>query len=187
MGRLRSFRAFLQFLLFWDLLWNTFSLSFYELIIGFPLPIILALAFNEIRTGPFKKMVQTVTYAPHFISVVVMAGMIITFLSPSTGILVQFIKWMGFDAPNFLSDPAWFKTVYVLSGSGKAPDGDHYLSGAVRCRSPAHEAAIVDGASRFKRLLHINLPAILPTITILLILNIGNILTIGFEKYRRTP
>ena len=184
MGRLRSFRAFLQFLLFWDLLWNTFSLSFYELIIGFPLPIILALAFNEIRTGPFKKMVQTVTYAPHFISVVVMAGMIITFLSPSTGILVQFIKWMGFDAPNFLSDPAWFKTVYVLSGvwqsTGWGPLSIWSLSGV---DPQQDEAAIVDGASRFKRLLHINLPAILPTITILLILNIGNILTIGFEKY----
>ncbi|MCI1774173.1 MAG: ABC transporter permease subunit [Paenibacillus lautus] len=178
------FERFFNSYYFWDLLWNTFSLSFYELIIGFPLPIILALAFNEIRTGPFKKMVQTVTYAPHFISVVVMAGMIITFLSPSTGILVQFIKWMGFDAPNFLSDPAWFKTVYVLSGVWQSTGWGTiiYLAALSGVDPQQHEAAIVDGASRFKRLLHINLPAILPTITILLILNMGNILTIGFEK-----
>lgn len=178
------FERFFHSYYFWDLLWNTFSLSFYELIIGFPLPIILALAFNEIRTGPFKKMVQTVTYAPHFISVVVMAGMIITFLSPSTGILVQFIKWMGIDAPNFLSDPAWFKTVYVLSGVWQSTGWGTiiYLAALSGVDPQQHEAAIVDGASRFKRLLHINLPAILPTITILLILNMGNILTIGFEK-----
>ncbi len=178
------FERFFNSYYFWDLLWNTFSLSFYELIIGFPLPIILALAFNEIRTGPFKKMVQTVTYAPHFISVVVMAGMIITFLSPSTGILVQFIKWMGFDVPNFLSDPAWFKTVYVLSGVWQSTGWGTiiYLAALSGVDPQQHEAAIVDGASRFKRLLHINLPAILPTITILLILNMGNILTIGFEK-----
>lgn len=178
------FERFFNSYYFWDLLWNTFSLSFYELLIGFPLPIILALAFNEIRTGPFKKMVQTITYAPHFISVVVMAGMIITFLSPSTGILVQFIKWMGFDAPNFLSDPAWFKTVYVLSGVWQSTGWGTiiYLAALSGVDPQQHEAAIVDGASRFKRLLHINLPAILPTITILLILNMGNILTIGFEK-----
>lgn len=178
------FERFFNSYYFWDLLWNTFSLSFYELLIGFPLPIILALAFNEIRTGPFKKMVQSVTYAPHFISVVVMAGMIITFLSPSTGILVQFIKWMGFDAPNFLSDPAWFKTVYVLSGVWQSTGWGTiiYLAALSGVDPQQHEAAIVDGASRFKRLLHINLPAILPTITILLILNMGNILTIGFEK-----
>lgn len=113
-----------------------------------------------------------------------MAGMIIAFLSPSTGILIKFMEWFGIDAPNFLSDPAWFKTVYVLSGVWQSTGWGTiiYLAALSGVDPQQHEAAIVDGASRFKRLLHINLPAILPTITILLILNMGNILTIGFEK-----
>ena len=109
------FVRFFESYYFWDLLWNTLSISLYELAVGFPIPIILALAFNELKSGFFKKTAQTVTYAPHFISVVVMAGMIITFLSPSTGIVVHLIEWLGFDAPDFLTDPKWFKTMYVLS------------------------------------------------------------------------
>lgn len=169
---------------FWDLLWNTLSLSFYELAIGFPLPIILALAFNEIRNGAFKKTVQTVTYAPHFISMVVMAGMIITFLSPSSGMIVRLIEAFGMEAPAFLTDPRWFKTIYVLSGVWQSTGWGTiiYLAALAGVDPQLHEAAIVDGASRFKRVLHINLPTIIPTITILLILNMGNILGVGYEK-----
>lgn len=178
------FERFFNSHYFWDLLWNTLSISFYELAIGFPLPILLALAFNEIRNGAFKKTVQTVTYAPHFISIVVMAGMIITFLSPSSGMIVRIIEAFGIDAPQFLNDPAWFKTVYVISGVWQNAGWGTiiYLAALSAVDPQLHEAAIVDGASRFKRMLHINLPTIIPTITILLILNMGNILGVGYEK-----
>ncbi|GGA41683.1 sugar ABC transporter permease [Paenibacillus physcomitrellae] len=178
------FERFFHSYYFGDLLWNTFSLSLYELAVGFPLPIILALAFNEVRNGFFKKTVQTVTYAPHFISVVVMAGMIITFLSPSSGMIVKFIEFLGFQSPDFLTDPRWFKTVYVLSGVWQSTGWGTiiYLAALSAVDPQLHEAAIMDGASRFKRMLHINVPTIIPTITILLILNVGNILGIGYEK-----
>lgn len=169
---------------FWDLLWNTLSISLYELAVGFPLPIILALAFNEVKDSFFKRTVQTVTYAPHFISVVVMSGMIITFLSPSSGIIVHLIQALGFEAPQFLTDPSWFKTMYVLSGVWQSTGWGTiiYLAALSAVDPQLHEAAIVDGASRWRRIMHINIPAIIPTITILLILNMGSILGVGFEK-----
>ncbi|MGG4108658.1 ABC transporter permease subunit [Paenibacillus lautus] len=178
------FERFFNSYYFWDLLWNTLSISLYELAIGFPLPIILALAFNEVKDSFFKRTVQTVTYAPHFISVVVMSGMIITFLSPSSGMIVNFVEMLGFQAPQFLTDPAWFKTVYVLSGVWQSAGWGTiiYLAALSGVDPQLHEAAVVDGASRFKRILHINIPAIVPTITILLILNMGSILGVGFEK-----
>ena len=117
------FKRFFHSYYFWDLIWNTTSISLYELAVGFPIPIILALAFNEVKTGSFKKLVQTVTYAPHFISVVVMAGMIITFLSPSTGIIIHILEWSGLNPPDFLTDPRWFKTMYVSPASGRGPGG----------------------------------------------------------------
>jgi len=178
------FERFFNSYYFWDLLWNTFSISLYELAVGFPLPIILALAFNEIKNGVFKKSVQTVTYAPHFISIVVMAGMIITFLSPSSGILIRIIEWIGLQPAAFLEDPRWFKTVYVLSGVWQSAGWGTiiYLAALSGVDPQLHEAAIVDGASRLKRVLHINIPTIVPTIAILLILNVGNILGVGYEK-----
>ncbi|MGZ9583279.1 ABC transporter permease [Paenibacillus marinisediminis] len=178
------FERFFDSYYFWDLLWNTLSISLYELVVGFPLPIILALAFNEIKDGFFKRSVQTVTYAPHFISVVVMAGMIITFLSPSTGIIIHIIEFFGFDAPDFLTDPAWFKTMYVLSGVWQSTGWGTiiYLAALSGVDPMLHEAAVVDGASRLQRIWNINIPAIIPTIVILLILNMGNILGVGYEK-----
>ncbi|MFL1675925.1 ABC transporter permease [Paenibacillus dendritiformis] len=178
------FERFFNSYYFWDLLWNTLSISLYELAIGFPLPIILALAFNEVKDGFFKRTVQTVTYAPHFISVVVMAGIIITFLSPSTGILVHIIEFLGFEPAAFLTDPRWFKTVYVLSGVWQSTGWGTiiYLAALSGVDPQLHEAAIMDGASRWQRIWNINIPTIIPTITILLILNMGSILGVGFEK-----
>ncbi|CAM4486091.1 ABC transporter permease subunit [Paenibacillus phoenicis] len=169
---------------FWDLLWNTLGISLYGLAVGFPLPIILALAFNEVKDGFFKRTVQTVTYAPHFISMVVMAGMIITFLTPSTGMIVNLIEAFGIKAPDFLSDPRWFKTVYVLSDvwQGTGWGTIIYLAALTGVDPGLHEAAILDGASRMQRIRYINIPAILPTITILMILNMGSLLGVGFEK-----
>ena len=169
---------------FWDLLWNTLSISLYSLVVGFPIPIILALAFNEVRNGFFKKLSQTVTYAPHFISMVVMAGMIITFLSPSTGIVTHMIEGLGLKAPDFLTDPRWFKTMYVFSDVWQSAGWGTiiYLAALSGVDPGLHEAAIIDGASRFQRLRHINIPVLVPTMTILLILNMGSLLGVGFEK-----
>ena len=178
------FVRFFESYYFWDLMWNTLAISLYELAVGFPIPIILALAFNELKHKRFKKLVQTVTYAPHFISVVVMVGMVIAFLSPSTGILIRFVEWMGIDAPSFLTSPAWFKTVYVLSGVWQSAGWGTiiYLAALSGVEPGLHEAAIIDGANRLQRIRHINIPVLVPTMTILLILNMGSLLGVGFEK-----
>lgn len=178
------FTRFFNSYYFGDLIWNTLSISLYGLLVGFPLPILLALAFNEIRNGPFKKTVQTVTYAPHFISMVVMAGMIITFLTPSSGMIVNLLELIGITPPSFLTDPRWFKTVYVLSDVWQATGWGTiiYLAALTAVDPGLHEAAILDGASRMQRIRHINFPVIVPTITILLILNMGGLLGVGYEK-----
>ncbi|WP_221567647.1 sugar ABC transporter permease [Alkalihalobacillus sp. TS-13] len=178
------FTRFFQSYYFWDLLKNTLGISIYELIVGFPLPIILALALNEVKDSFFKRTVQTVTYAPHFISVVVMSGMIIAFLSPATGIINHGIQFLGFEPIAFLSDPDWFKTVYVLSGVWQSTGWGTiiYLAALSGVDPQHHEAAIVDGATRFQRIWHINIPAIVPAMIILLILNVGSIMALSFEK-----
>ncbi|KKI89770.1 sugar ABC transporter permease [Bacillus sp. SA1-12] len=178
------FIRFFQSYYFWDLIKNTLGISIYELIVGFPLPIILALALNEAKDSVFKRTVQTVTYAPHFISVVVMSGMIIAFLAPTTGIINHAIQLLGFEPISFLSEPAWFKTVYVLSGVWQSTGWGTiiYLAALAGVDPQHHEAAIVDGASRLQRIWYINIPAIVPTMIILLIMNVGSIMALGFEK-----
>ncbi|MGE8081274.1 ABC transporter permease [Peribacillus loiseleuriae] len=178
------FIRFFESYYFWDLIKNTLGISVYELIIGFPLPIILALALNEVKDSLFKRTVQTVTYAPHFISVVVMAGMTIAFLSPATGIINHAIQLLGFEPIAFLSEPAWFKTVYVLTGVWQNAGWGTiiYLAALAGVDPQHHEAAIVDGATRFQRIWHINIPTIVPTMIILLIMNVGSIMAMGFEK-----
>lgn len=178
------FTRFFESYYFWDLIKNTLGISVYELIVGFPLPIILALALNEAKDGLYKRTIQTVTYAPHFISVVVMAGMIIAFLAPATGIINHAIELVGFEPIAFMSDPDWFKSVYVLSGVWQSTGWGTiiYLAALAGVDPQHHEAAIVDGASRLQRIWHINIPAIIPTIAILLIMNVGNIMAMGFEK-----
>lgn len=178
------FSRFFNSYYFWDLLWNTLSISLYGLAIGFPLPILLALAFNEVRNGAFKKTVQTVTYAPHFISTVVMAGMIITFLTPSSGMIINLLEALGITAPDFLTDPRWFKTMYVLSDVWQTTGWGTiiYLAALSAVDPGLHEAAILDGASRVQRIWNINIPVLVPTITILMILNVGSLLSVGYEK-----
>lgn len=178
------FLDFFQSYYFWDLIKNTLGISIYELIIGFPLPIILALSLNEAKDGFFKKTVQTVTYAPHFISVTVIAGMIIAFLSPTTGIINHFIEFLGFEPIAFMTEPAWFKTIYVLSGVWQSTGWGTiiYLAALAGVDSQQHEAAIVDGATRLQRVWYINIPTLIPTMVILLIMNVGNIMAMGFEK-----
>ncbi|MGX7060177.1 ABC transporter permease [Vagococcus humatus] len=180
----KHFQRFFDSYYFADLLKNTLGISVYSLIVGFPLPIILALALNEIKDGPFKKFTQTVTYAPNFISVVVMVGMVISFLSPSTGMINHLLEFMGFDRIAFMTDPKWFKTVYVLSGvwQGTGWSSVIYLAALSGVDTQLHEAAVVDGASRLQRIWHINLPTIRPTMVILLIMSVGSIMSVGYEK-----
>ncbi|WP_168120256.1 ABC transporter permease subunit [Paenibacillus sp. HB172176] len=168
---------------FWDLLRNTLLINVYQLML-FPVSIIVALSFNELKDGLYKRSVQTITYAPHFISVVVMSGMIIAFLNPSTGIVNTVIKAFGGKAIAFMTDPAWFKSIFVLSGEWQQLGWGAiiYLAALSGVDPQLHEAARVDGANRLRRIWHINLPHIAPTITILLILNFGSFMAIGFEK-----
>lgn len=181
---LKHFERFFNSYYFGDLIKNTLGISVYSLVVGFPLPIILALALNEVRDGPFKKFTQTITYAPNFVSVVVMVGMVIAFLSPSTGIINHFLDFLGFERISFMTDPKWFKTVYVLSGvwQGTGWSSVIYLAALSGVDTQLHEAAVVDGATRLQRIWHINLPTIRPTMVILLIMSVGSIMSVGYEK-----
>ncbi|TXK76632.1 sugar ABC transporter permease [Paenibacillus sp. N3.4] len=180
----QHFERFFDGFYFWRVIRNTLGIGLYELIVGFPVPIILALLINEVQSKSFKKTVQTVTYAPHFLSTVVMVGMLLIFLSPRYGIVNTLIEWFGGDQIAFLTEPGWFKTVYVFSGVWQQMGWSSiiYLAALTGIDPQQHEAAKVDGASRLQRIWHVNLPGILPTIIILLILNVGSILAVGFEK-----
>ncbi|KGP78165.1 MULTISPECIES: ABC transporter permease [unclassified Paenibacillus] len=178
------FERFFHSYFFWRLIKNTLGLGLYSLAVGFPVPIILALLMNEVRAEKFKKFVQTITYAPHFLSTVVVVGMMMMFLSPRYGIINHFIGMFGGTPINFLSEPSWFKTLFVMSDVWQTMGWSSiiYLAALAGVDSQLHEAARVDGATRLQRIWHINIPSIMPTIIILFILNIGSIMGIGFEK-----
>ena len=167
-----------------ELIKNTLVISLYSLAVGFPLPILFALTLNELRAGKFKKTVQTVSYAPHFISTVVMVSMLTMFLDQDSGFINKFIALLGGTPTDFMSKASMFPTVYVLSGVWQSLGWSSviYLSALSGIDPGLHEAAMIDGASRLQRIWHINLSGILPTITIMLILQVGNIMTVGFEK-----
>lgn len=180
---LKHFKTFFESYQFKDLLWNTLSLSLYSLIAGFPMPIIFALLLNYITNVKLKKVVQMVTYAPHFISTVVYCGMILIFLS-SDGVINQLLKLIGIDSVAFLTNPSNFRYIYVWSGvlQNIGWGSIMYISVLTSVDPTLHEAATVDGATRFQRLLHIDLPAIVPTMVIMLIMRAGEIMDLGFEK-----
>ena len=180
---LKHFKTFFESYQFKDLLWNTLSLSLYSLIAGFPMPIIFALLLNYITNVKLKKVVQMVTYAPHFISTVVYCGMILIFLS-SDGVINQLLKLIGIDSVAFLTNPSNFRHIYVWSGvlHNIGWGSIMYISVLTSVDPTLHEAATVDGATRFQRLLHIDLPAIVPTMVIMLIMRAGEIMDLGFEK-----
>ncbi len=163
---------------------NTIMLSLYSLIAGFPVPIILAIALNCCKNVKFKKTVQLVTYAPHFISVVVLMGMVIQILSPKYGLLNNVIKALGGEEVLFMAEGRYFRSIYVWSGiwQNMGFSAIIYISALSSVDPTLHEAAIVDGASRLKRVFYIDIPCIVPTIVILLILNLGSIMNVGFEK-----
>ncbi len=178
------FRQFFGGYYFSRLLGNTIIISLLSLLWGFPLPIIFALMLNEFREGTFKRTVQTVSYLPHFISLVVTCGMIINFLSPANGIINTLIKALGGSPINFLGQPQYFRTVYVTSGVWQEFGWNSiiYLAALSGVDQQLYEAARIDGAGRWKQMIHITLPSIQTTIIILLILSVGNIMSVGFEK-----
>jgi putative aldouronate transport system permease protein len=162
---------------------NTVMISAANLIFGFPVPIILALMFNEILNAKFKRTAQTIVYLPHFISAVIIAGIVITAFSPSTGVVNLMLNAMGYDSVYFLTKPEWFRTIFVGTGIWQeAGFGSIVFLAAIAGVNPSlYESAVVDGASRWQMMWKITLPCILPTILIMLIIRIGNILEVGFE------
>ena len=163
---------------------NTLTLSVLALLIGFPLPILLALFINEVHSNRFRKTFQTISYAPHFITTVVVCGMITLFLSPTNGIINKIITAFGGESVMFMQSPLLFKWIYVISGIWQSLGWSTIiyfaaLSGIDRSQI---EAAEIDGASKWKQIIHINLPFIMPTITIILILQCGSLLSVGYEK-----
>jgi len=163
---------------------NTLVLSFYSLAAGFPLPIILALLLNSFRHKRYTKVIQTVTYAPHFISTVVMCGMIILFLSPRVGAVNMIMGLLGIQPVNFMGERSIWRHVYVWSGVWQNMGWSSvvYFAALSGVNPELHEAATVDGATKFQRIIHIDLPAILPVAVMLLILNLGSVFYVGFEK-----
>ncbi|MGI2295703.1 ABC transporter permease [Paenibacillus sp. GXUN7292] len=169
---------------FYKLLRNTLLIGLYKLLFEFPAPIIMALLLNELRNQMFKRFVQTVSYLPHFISNVVVAGMVTLFLSPSFGIVNKVIAFLGFKPINFMVMPELFRSIYVSSEIWQHLGWSAiiYLAAITAIDPQLYEAAEMDGANRWKKAIHVTVPGILPVIVILFILNVGQVLEIGFEK-----
>ncbi len=168
----------------WPTIRNTLVLSLYSLVAAFPIAVILALLLNSFRHKRYRKVIQAVTYAPHFISTVVMCGMLILFLSPRLGVVNTVIRSLGGESINFMGKSYMWRHIYVWSGIWQSMGWSSviYFAALSGVSPEYHEAAIVDGATKFQRVLHIDLPFLAPTMTMLLILNCGSILSIGFEK-----
>lgn len=181
---LKWIREFFDSIYSFRLIKNVLLLNLYGLLWGFPAPIIFALLLNEIRRNVFKRVVQTVSYMPHFISVVVIAGMTITFLSPNDGIVNVMLDKLGLARINFLSEVDWFRTIYISTDvwASFGYSSILYLAALAAIDPQLYEAARIDGASRFRQLLHVTLPGIAPTIIILLLLQLGRMMSVGFEK-----
>lgn len=177
------FEKFLNGVYFTRLLRNTFLINVYDVIFGFPAPVILALMINEVRNRFFKSTVQTISYMPHFISTVVMCNILTDFLNRN-GLINNILNWFGIESIPFLQQNEWFRTVFVSSSiwQGVGWASIIYLSAISSIDQEQFEAAIVDGASRIKQALYITLPNIMPTVVIMLILRIGNMMNVGLEK-----
>ena len=181
---IKHFELFFENPLFWTLVKNTIILSGYLILAGFPIPIVLALMINEIRGGRFKKFVQLVSFAPYFISTVVMVSIIMLFLAPRLGFANVALNFFGLESVNFLGDPGMLRSIYVWSDIWQTAGYSAviYLAALAGIDPTLYEAAKVDGASRFQKIRHVDLPGIVPTIVIILILNVGNVMALGFEK-----
>ena len=178
-----NFKRFFSDIYFGRLMKNTLLLSFYDIIFGFPAPIILALLLNEIHNRFFKNVTQTITYLPHFISMIVVCGMLTDF-SLSTGLFNDIIAFFGGERHPLLQDPSLYRTIYILSGIWQQVGWGTiiYLSALAGVDSQLYEAAQIDGANKWKQTLHVTLPGIAPTIITMFILKIGKLMSMGYEK-----
>ncbi|MGB4369224.1 MAG: ABC transporter permease subunit [Caldicoprobacterales bacterium] len=181
---LKWFREFFRSVYFGRLISNTFILSGLSLIFSFPVPIIFALLLNEVKRKHLKRVVQTVSYLPHFISLVVMVGIMSNFLSPSDGIINNFLRRLGMEPINFMGEPAWFRPLYIGSGIWQSFGWNSiiYMAALTSIDPQLYEAARIDGCNRWQEMRHITIPGLMPTAIMLLILALGNLMNVGFEK-----
>lgn len=180
---LDNFKSFLSSYNFWNLMRNTLAISLYSLAVNFPAPIILALLLNEVRSTKFKKVVQTISYMPHFISTVVICSMVLIFLS-SEGLLNSIRELFGAEAISFMTHAGYFRTIYVLMNLWQSIGWGSiiYIAAIAGIDQELYEAAVIDGAGRWKQAIHVTLPGISETIVILFIMRIGQILSVGYEQ-----
>ncbi len=180
---LKHFKSFINGAFFVQITWNTLYLNILNIIWMFPFPIIFALMLNEIKGTKFKKSVQTISYLPHFISVVVMVGIIFDFFAVD-GVINKMLNLVGIDKVNFMSEAKYFRSIYVGSNIWQEAGWSSiiYIAALTGINAELYEAAIVDGAGRFRRLWHITIPGIMPTIVVTLLLSMSNMMTIGFDK-----
>jgi putative aldouronate transport system permease protein len=180
----KHFKTFFESYMFDTTLKNTIIISLYGLLAGFPIPILLALGINQMKQGPFRKTFQVSIYLPYFISTVVMVGMILLMLSPSGGLIGILYRAVGKEAPVLMGEPDLFIHIYVWSGiwQGAGWGSIVYLAALAAIDPELYEAATVDGATRLHKIRYIDIPMLLPTVVVLLILNTGGILGVGFEK-----
>lgn len=181
---LKHFQRFLTSTSSVQIIKNTFILGVYNLVVSFPIPIILAVAINEIQAKFFKKTVQMVTYAPYFISIVVLVGMLMQMTDLRTGIFNVLLGKIGIDPINFFGSADTFRHLYVWSGVWQTAGYSAiiYIAALAGVSPELKEAAVMDGASRLQRILHVDIPCIMPTLIIMLIMSCGNIINIGFDK-----
>lgn len=181
---LKYFERFFSGYYFGDLLKNTLGISIYSLVAGFPLAIVFAILLHYLTLGKLKKVVQMVSYAPYFISTVVICGMLTIFMDPTNGVFNSILGLFGKESTAFLSVPGYFKSIYVWSGVWQSMGWSAiiYISSLAGVDYQMHEAAIIDGASKLQRIRYIDLPSIQPTIVMLLIMQLGSIMNVGFEK-----
>ena len=181
---LKHFRVFFENPFFYKYFRNTILLSAYSILWGFPAPIVFALILNDVQNIKFKKLVQTVSYMPHFYSTVVVVGLFTMFLSPTSGPINKLIMSLGFNRVSFLADARYFRTIYISSEIWQSLGWGTiiYLAALTNIDPQLYEAAIIDGASKFKRLVYITLPCLAPTIITMLLLRLGQVMNVGFER-----
>lgn len=179
----KHFKQFLFDSYFWQVVRNTLLINLYSLIFHFPAPIIFALLLNELKNQFIKRFTQTIMYIPHFLSTVVIAGMLVNFLSID-GLINALIKWLGGEAQTFMSLPQWFRTIFIGSDIWQSLGWGSiiYLAALTSIDTQLYEAATMDGANRWHKMYHITIPGIRTVVVIMLLLNIGNMLSVGFEK-----
>jgi putative aldouronate transport system permease protein len=168
---------------FWRAVGNTLTLGLLSLLFGFPAPLLLALMFNEIQHAGLRRWAQIITYLPHFISVVIVAGLVVALLSPSSGAVNVARAGLGFEKLYFLTIPEYFRTIYIGSGIWKEAGFESivYLAAIAGISPSLYEAARIDGASRLQLIRHVTLPALIPTVLVLLLIKVGHIIEVGFE------